>query len=51
MHFEQAEKVGFGRHDRRGQRKIQGSQLELLQHLLVAAKLAGAEHHDAGLVA
>ena len=50
-HFEQAEKVGFGRHDRRGQRKIQGSQLKLLQHLLVAAKLAGAEHHDARLVA
>ena len=50
-HFEQAEKVGFGRHDRRGQGKIQGSQLELLQHLFVAAKLAGAEHHDARLVA
>src|SRR3546814_8944287 len=46
MHLEKTEEIDFRGHHSRGQYHVDGAKLELLQHFLVAAQLAGAKHHD-----
>ncbi len=48
-HLEHAEEIDLGAHHRRGQRHVERAELELLDHLLVAAELARAEGDDLGL--
>jgi hypothetical protein len=50
-HLEHAEQIDLRAHHRRRQRQVEGAELQLLQHFLVAAELAGPEHDDLGLAA
>jgi hypothetical protein len=45
-HFEQPEYRDLRRHHRGGQRQVHRSELELLQHLQIAAELARSVDHD-----